>query len=109
MGIDHNKRLKEHLYYYSARVSRDISNLIKWLVLAVVTGCIVGAASTLFSFTLKAVTVTERLMNGFFFCCHCPDFVIVFLYRSLEKRMEGPIRFFLPCVPEMMCRSFLHH
>ena len=31
MGIDHNKRLKEHLYYYSARISRDISNLIKWL------------------------------------------------------------------------------
>ena len=28
MGIDHNKRLKEHLYYYSARISRDISNLI---------------------------------------------------------------------------------
>ena len=56
MGIDHNKRLKEHLYYYGARISRDISNLIKWLVLAVITGCIVGAASTLFSFTLKAVT-----------------------------------------------------
>lgn len=56
MRIDHNKRLKEHLYYYSARISRDISNLIKWLVLAVITGCIVGAASTLFSFTLKAVT-----------------------------------------------------
>ena len=35
MGIDHNKRLKEHLYYYSARISRDMSNLIKWLVLAV--------------------------------------------------------------------------
>jgi len=46
MGIDHNKRLKEHLYYYSARISRDISNLIKWLVFAVITGCIVGAAST---------------------------------------------------------------
>ena len=41
---------RQHLYYYSARISRDISNLIKWLVFAVITGCIVGAASTLFSF-----------------------------------------------------------
>ena len=49
MGIDHNKRLKEHLYYYSERISRDISNLIKWLVLAV-TGCIMVSCQPLFSF-----------------------------------------------------------
>ena len=60
MGIDHNKRLKEHLYYYSARISRDISNLIKWLVLAVITGCIVGADSTLFSFTLKVAMILSH-------------------------------------------------
>ena len=61
MGIDHNKRLKEHLYYYSARISRDISNLIKWLVFAVITGCIVGAASTLFSFYVEG---SDQLPEG---------------------------------------------
>ena len=74
MGIDHNKRLKEHLYYYSARISRDISNLIKWLVLAVITGCIVGAASTLFSFTLKAVNSYRKAHFSFaaiIRTCHC--------------------------------------
>lgn len=61
MGIDHNKRLKEHLYYYSARISRDISNLIKWLVFAVITGCIVGAASTLFFFYVEG---SDQLPEG---------------------------------------------
>ena len=85
MGIDHNKRLKEHLYYYSARISRDISNLIKWLVLAVVTGCIVGAASTLFSFTLKAVTAYRKAHDWIFLLLPLSGLVIVFLYEKLGK------------------------
>ena len=89
MGIDHNKRLKEHLYYYSARISRDISNLIKWLVLAVITGCIVGAASTLFSFTLKAVTSYRRAHEWIFLLLPLSGLVIVFLYEKLGKEDGG--------------------
>ncbi len=89
MGIDHNKRLKEHLYYYSARISRDISNLIKWLVLAVITGCIVGAASTLFSFTLKAVTSYRKAHEWIFFLLPLSGLVIVFLYEKLGKEDGG--------------------
>ena len=89
MGIDHNKRLKEHLYYYSARISRDISNLIKWLVLAVVTGCIVGAASTLFSFTLKAVTGYRKAHEWIFLLLPLSGLVIVFLYEKLGKEDGG--------------------
>ena len=89
MGIDHNKRLKEHLYYYSARISRDMSNLIKWLVLAVVTGCIVGAASTLFSFTLKAVTSYRKAHEWIFLLLPLSGLVIVFLYEKLGKEDGG--------------------
>ena len=89
MGIDHNKRLKEHLYYYSARISRDISNLIKWLVLAVITGCIVGAASTLFSFTLKAVTGYRKAHEWIFLLLPLSGLVIVFLYEKLGKEDGG--------------------
>ena len=89
MGIDHNKRLKEHLYYYGARISRDISNLIKWLVLAVITGCIVGAASTLFSFTLKAVTSYRKAHEWIFLLLPLFGFVIVFLYEKLGKEDGG--------------------
>ena len=90
MGIDHNKRLKEHLYYYSARISRDISNLIKWLVFAVITGCIVGAASTLFSFTLKVVTSYRKAHEWIFLLLPLSGLVIVFLYEKLGKE-DGPI------------------
>ena len=89
MGIDHNKRLKEHLYYYSARISRDISNLIKWLVFAVITGCIVGAASTLFSFTLKAVTSYRKAHEWIFLLLPLSGLVIVFLYEKLGKEDGG--------------------
>ena len=89
MGIDHNKRLKEHLYYYSARISRDISNLIKWLVLAVITGCIVGAASTLFSFTLKAVTNYRKAHEWIFLLLPLSGLVIIFLYEKLGKEDGG--------------------
>ncbi len=65
MGIDHNKRLKEHLYYYSARISRDISNLIKWLVFAV-TGCISVLPAHCFLFTLKAVTSYRKAHEWIF-------------------------------------------
>ena len=89
MGIDHNKRLKEHLYYYSARISRDMSNLIKWLVLAVVTGCIVGAASTLFSVTLKAVTGYRKAHEWIFLLLPLSGLIIVFLYEKLGKEDGG--------------------
>ena len=89
MGIDHNKRLKEHLYYYGARISLDMSNLIKWLVLAVITGCIVGAASTLFSFTLKAVTNYRRAHEWIFLLLPLSGLVSVFLYEKLGKEDGG--------------------
>ena len=45
--------MQEKAKYYGNRIWRDMSSLGKWLILAVVTGCIVGAASSLFSYVLK--------------------------------------------------------
>ena len=42
--------MQEKAKYYGNRIWRDMSSLGKWLILAVVTGCIVGAASSLFSY-----------------------------------------------------------
>ena len=58
--------LKRKLQYYSGEIQRDVTNLVKWLILAVVVGCVVGAASTLFSFVLKGVT-SYRKANGWMF------------------------------------------
>ena len=66
-----------------------MSNLIKWLVLAVITGCIVGAASTLFSFTLKAVTGYRKAHEWIFLLLPLSGLVIVFLYEKLGKEDGG--------------------
>ena len=52
--------LKKKLQYYSGEIQRDVGNLVKWLMIAVLVGCITGAASTLFSFVLKSVTNYRR-------------------------------------------------
>ena len=61
MEKDNRQTPEEKFHYYSGAIRRDMGNLLKWLLLAVVVGCIAGAFSTLFSFVLKAVT---RLPQG---------------------------------------------
>ena len=56
--------LKKKLQYYSGEIQRDVGNLVKWLMIAVLVGCITGAASTLFSFVLKSVTNYRKAKKG---------------------------------------------
>lgn len=55
MEKDNRQTPEDKFHYYSGAIRRDMGNLLKWLLLAVVVGCIAGAFSTLFSFVLKAV------------------------------------------------------
>ena len=52
MEKDNRQTPEEKFHYYSGAIRRDMGNLLKWLLLAVVVGCIAGAFSTLFSFVL---------------------------------------------------------
>ena len=81
--------LKRKLQYYSGEIQRDVGNLVKWLMIAVVVGCIVGAASTLFSFVLKGVT-SYRKENGWtFYLLPMMGLIIVFLYEKFGKDDGG--------------------
>ena len=42
--------------YYYDRVSRDVGNFLKWIALAVLTGLVVGGASSIFAGCIKWVT-----------------------------------------------------
>lgn len=64
--------MQEKAKYYGNRIWRDMSSLGKWLILAVVTGCIVGAASSLFSYVLKTVTNVREEHLWIFICFRCP-------------------------------------
>lgn len=64
-------------------------NLLKWLLLAVVVGCIAGAFSTLFSFVLKAVTGYRKAHLWTFFLLPLFGLCIVFLYEKFGKDDGG--------------------
>ena len=53
-----------NLHYYIDHIRYDITNLIKWLVLAVLTGLSVGFISSLFARVLKFV-MKARLPQGY--------------------------------------------
>ena len=78
--------------YYGNRIWRDMSSLEKWLILAVVTGCIVGAASSLFSYVLKTVTNVRRAILWIFYLLPVSGLIIVFCIRNSEKMTEVRIR-----------------
>ena len=61
MEKDNRQTPEEKFHYYSGAIRRDMGNLLKWLLLAVVVGCIAGAFSTLFSFCAEG---SDRLPQG---------------------------------------------
>lgn len=83
------KELKEKARYYAGETCRNAANLVKWLVLAGVVGCIVGAVSILFAFVLKAVTNYRKAHEWIFFLLPVMGLVIAFLYEKFGKNDGG--------------------
>lgn len=80
---------KETLNYYGGRIRQDVTNLFKWLFLAVVTGGIVGGASSLFSFALAGVTGLREAHGWLFFLLPVSGLIIVFLYDKIGRDDGG--------------------
>lgn len=87
--MENRDRIKEGLIYYKGEIKRDMFNLIKWLFLAVITGCIAGAASTLFSYALKTVTGYRKSHEWMFFLLPVMGLIIVFLYDKFGRQDRG--------------------
>ena len=88
-SMEEKRPLKRKLRYYSGEIQRDVGNLVKWLMLAVLVGCIVGAASTLFSFVLKGVTNYRKENGWIFYLLPVMGLIIVFLYEKFGKEDGG--------------------
>ena len=88
-SMEEKRPLKRKLRYYSGEIQRDVGNLVKWLMLAVLVGCIVGAASTLFSFVLKGVTNYRKENGWIFYLLPVMGLIIVFLYEKFGKDDGG--------------------
>ena len=89
MEKENNQNPETKLQYYSRAIRRDMGNLFKWLILAVVVGCVAGAFSTLFSFVLKAVTTYRKANPWMFLLLPVSGLLIVFLYEKFGKDDGG--------------------
>ena len=89
MNEQRSHRRTELLQYYSMRIWRDISNLIKWMILAVITGCVTGAVSSLFARSLKLVTEYRGENHWIFFLLPLSGVLIVFLYQKIGREDGG--------------------
>ena len=85
MEEEKEQKVKEKLSYYGQEIKRDVGNLVKWLFLAAVVGCVSGAASTLFSFALKGVTAYRKANEWIFLLLPVMGLIIVFLYEKIGK------------------------
>ena len=97
------KELKEGFVFYLDQIRENVTSLGKWLLLAVLTGCVVGGASTLFAFVLTAVTSFRQENGWVFFLLPVAGLIIVFLYQTFWKMMEEPIRSLPRSHRETMC------
>lgn len=89
MEEEKEQKVKEQLSYYGQEIKRDVGNLVKWLFLAAVVGCVTGAASTLFSFALKGVTAYRKANEWIFLLLPVMGLIIVFLYEKIGKGDGG--------------------
>lgn len=82
-------RIKLLTKYYIRRISHDMGTLLKWLLLAAVTGLVVGGASSLFAGALKAVTGYRTEHKWVFLLLPVVGLLIVFLYQKIGKEDRG--------------------
>ena len=75
--------------YYERRFKKDVVSFIKWILLAFLTGFIVGGASSAFSFVLTKVTAFRTGHLWVFFFLPAAGVVIVFLYKWLGQEDGG--------------------
>ena len=77
------------IHFYARRIWRDTSNLVKWLLLAVLTGLTVGAVSSIFARALKSVTDFRAQNLQVFLLLPVSGLCIVFLYQKFGKDDGG--------------------
>ena len=78
-----------NLHYYIDHIRYDMTTLIKWLVLAVLTGLSVGFISSLFARVLKFVTNYRTEHFWVFFLLPVSGLIIVFLYQKFGQEDGG--------------------
>lgn len=71
------------------RIIEEVKQLGKWIILGIVTGCIVGVVSSAFAWSLAAVTQFRMAHAAVFYLLPLFGVGIVFMYRKFGKNDGG--------------------
>lgn len=90
METEEQKKKTEEIFEERMnRLRKDTGNLIKWVLLAVMTGLVVGSISSLFASILGLVTDTRKLHGWLFYLLPLAGLLIVFLYDKFGQEDRG--------------------
>lgn len=80
---------KEKIREIGQRFCQNAANLIKWLLLAVITGCTVGGISSLFAHVLGQVTALRKANGWMLYLLPAAGLLIVFMYDKFGREDRG--------------------
>ena len=88
-NMTREERNKAVVHYYEGRIKKDITTFFKWIILAIITGVIVGGASSVFAGCIKGVTKFRNGNPWVFLFLPIAGLIIVFMYQMLDRDDRG--------------------
>ena len=82
-------KIKEALQYYKGEIWQTTYNFVKWSMLAIVTGGIIGVLSSAFGHALAMATDFRKEYSWLLFCMPLAGLMIVLLYKKFGKDDGG--------------------
>ena len=82
-------KVKETLSYYGREIWQTTYNFLKWSVLAIITGGIIGVISSAFGHALSMATSFRKEYSWWLFVLPLAGVIIVFLYKKFGKDDGG--------------------
>lgn len=93
-SLKNKEKIKNSFISCGRGILENMSSLLKWLILAAVTGCVVGVVSSLFGRSLSFVTNFRKENAWVFYLLPVAGLVIVFIYEKIGKRDGGTNQLF---------------
>ena len=88
-NMTREERNKAVVHYYEGRMKKDITTFFKWIILAILTGVIVGGASSVFAGCIKGAIKFRTGSPWVFLFLPIAGLIIVFMYQMLDKDDRG--------------------
>ena len=82
-------KIKENVQYYMGEIHQTSYNFVKWSILAIVTGSIIGVLSSAFGHALSMANSLRKENPWLLFGLPIAGLVIVFLYQKFGKDDGG--------------------